>query len=397
MTTVEEIIGDLLLRNNCVIVPSFGGFVTNQTSASIDYSNGTMLPPRKSVLFNRQLVSNDGLLVKEYANALKVDYSKAEDTVKSCVTFWNERLSSGERITIDRVGFIFLDAEKNICFEQDRFFNLLLESYGLGKVHFIPEEDVKIVEHIQQHAPVTFVDETSAFALESTQIDVVAIDSELKEVPVIQLPASKRKIAVWKYAAAAILIPIGFYSFWIPMKTNVLESGILSIKDFNPSYHATEGKYKPVNFTTSKINIKEEEPIETAVNRISSGSSSYAFKFSSDIYINVRLKDQSSQQNPELEQSSVSENVTEIAAPKVKQAPMVSKITYDLVVGCFGSTENADNLVNTLKAKGFAAKIVDKNGDLYRVSAGTTRSKEEILKISESLKATGLSGWILKK
>ena len=53
MFTVEELIGDLLLRHNCVIVPSFGGFVAKQSSATIDYKNGVMLPPGKSVMFNR--------------------------------------------------------------------------------------------------------------------------------------------------------------------------------------------------------------------------------------------------------------------------------------------------------------------------------------------------------
>ena len=65
MISVEELIGDLLLRNNCVIVPSFGGFVANQSAAIIDYRNGIITPPRKSVLFNRQLINNDGLLIKE--------------------------------------------------------------------------------------------------------------------------------------------------------------------------------------------------------------------------------------------------------------------------------------------------------------------------------------------
>ncbi|MEY3200216.1 MAG: hypothetical protein RJA13_2174, partial [Bacteroidota bacterium] len=58
MVSVEQLIGDLLVRHNCVIIPAFGGFVAKQTSASIDYKNGIMTPPRKSLLFNRQLINN---------------------------------------------------------------------------------------------------------------------------------------------------------------------------------------------------------------------------------------------------------------------------------------------------------------------------------------------------
>ena len=47
MSTVEELIGDLLLRHNCVVIPSFGGFVAKKTSATIDYKNGVIYPPKK--------------------------------------------------------------------------------------------------------------------------------------------------------------------------------------------------------------------------------------------------------------------------------------------------------------------------------------------------------------
>mgnify|MGYP003565138742 CR=1 FL=1 len=37
---IEQLIGDLLLRHNCVVVPAFGGFVAKQMSAVIDYKTG---------------------------------------------------------------------------------------------------------------------------------------------------------------------------------------------------------------------------------------------------------------------------------------------------------------------------------------------------------------------
>ena len=149
MLTVEELIGDLLLRHNCVVIPSFGGFVAKKTSATIDYKNGVIYPPKKSVLFNRQLINNDGLLVAEYSIANKVDYKEAELAVSQITLDWNNKLRNGERITLDKVGYLFFDQEKNLCFEQDRFFNLLLESYGLGKVHFVSEEDIEVAKYVK--------------------------------------------------------------------------------------------------------------------------------------------------------------------------------------------------------------------------------------------------------
>ncbi len=262
MSTVEELIGNLLLRHNCVIVPSFGGFVAKQSSATIDYKNGVMLPPRKSVLFNRQLVNSDGLLVSEFALVNNIYYTAAEETVRERVSDWNEKLRNGERITLDRVGYLFYDQEKNICFEQDRFFNLLLESYGLGKVHFVSENDIQIAEQITVKPDALQVAQENAEqpVIQLVPVPVVAeVTSQTteKQAIIIDHPEVRKSSKVWKYVAAAVLLPIGFYSFWIPMKTNVLESGVLSFKDFNLMYTPTEGKYEPSEF--KKLQFKEEK------------------------------------------------------------------------------------------------------------------------------------------
>jgi hypothetical protein len=407
MKTVEEIIGDLLLRNNCVIVPSFGGFVANQTSAIIDYTNGIMTPPRKSVLFNRQLINNDGLLIKEVSILNALDYSDATALVKNKVEEWNYKLVEGERITLDKVGYIFLDAEKNICFEQDRFFNLLLESYGLGKVHFISDEDVRFAQHtvVIEH-PTLSVEEKPLFVVETSNIDVLPLETEERPFVEIEHPAAKKTIKVWKYVAAAVLLPIAFYTYWLPMKTNVLESGIISIKDFNPMYKTAEGKY--VKETIKVVDLKKEgdESLENSIEKIPSDVATYAYKFSDDIYINVRLKESSKistkeeVKSAELVTPELVSNKSVPASPNVKKAEVkksTTKQSFDLVVGAFGSVENANKLVSDLKSKGFSAKIVDKNGALYRVSSGTTSDLQAIQKIKEDAKTVGVDGWILKK
>ncbi|MBI1838416.1 MAG: HU-CCDC81 and SPOR domain-containing protein [Flavobacteriia bacterium] len=398
MITVEELIGNLLLRNNCVIVPSFGGFVANQTSATIDYANGVMFPPKKSVLFNRQLINNDGLLIKEYSAANTISYTDADIYLKTKVLEWNEKLANGERVTLDRVGYIFLDTEKNICFEQDRFFNLLLESYGLGKVHFIAEEDVQLVQHIHHEKPFIAVEEKPLFDLESSNINSISPINEEKELVEIQHPAVKKKSSVWKYVAAAVFLPIAFYSYWIPMKTNVLESGILSFNDFNPNYQIAEGKYKQENLTLINIDQEKELSLEKSIEKYASNANTYPLKFNDDIYIIVRLKEKSVENSNEVLQKEI--ELLKIEKPKIIPTVVtkgVVKKSFDLVVGCFSTEANAKSLVNTLVAKGLSAKIVDKNGELFRVSAGTAYSNDEILKVKEQAKAFGVDGWILKK
>ena len=398
MSTVEELIGNLLLRHNCVIVPSFGGFVAKQTSATIDYKSGVMLPPRKSILFNRQLINNDGLLISEFAASNQVYYSSAEASVKYSVADWNDKLRNGERVTLDRVGHLFYDQEKNICFEQDRFFNLLLESYGLGKVHFVSEEDLKVVQHISERSPINSEEvEESPFRLVALPI-IDTVDAFSKEEDTVLHPAAKEKSRVWKYIAAAVLLPVGFYSFWIPMKTNVLESGLLSIRDFNTSYRSEEGLYQKVEFKNLKTEKFKVTSLESAIQNLPSNVFVYNYSFSRDLFIPVQLKEDnmvSAEQEPNVPplETTVLDEVKQ-----VKAKPLVSNSgSFDYIVNCFSSEENATSFVSLLKEKGLNAYIISDKVGLFRVSAGNARSSDEMSLIAEKSKSSGFTGWILKK
>ena len=67
MMTIANYLKDLLYRYDCVIVPNFGGFITNNTSAQIHRSTHTFYPPSKQVGFNVNLSYNDGLLANYIA------------------------------------------------------------------------------------------------------------------------------------------------------------------------------------------------------------------------------------------------------------------------------------------------------------------------------------------
>jgi hypothetical protein len=113
------------------------------------------------------------------------------------VKHWKATLQNGEKLQLAQIGDFWCDAEGNIQFQQDRNVNLLLSAYGLESLHFVAT------------------------------------------VPEIVTPAKvKNKQHFWRYAAAAtLLLPLAFYSFWIPTKTDVFEAGMISYKDFNPFYY----------------------------------------------------------------------------------------------------------------------------------------------------------------
>ena len=110
---LEEAIVHLLLRHNCVVVPAFGGFVAKSSGAVIDMNTGVISPPRKSILFNRQLVNNDGLLITHLSAVSKWEYNATELFLKEKVSDWQSRLKQGERVVIDKLGEFFSIVSNN--------------------------------------------------------------------------------------------------------------------------------------------------------------------------------------------------------------------------------------------------------------------------------------------
>lgn len=388
---IEQLIGELLLRHNCVVVPSFGGFVAKQTAARIDFKNGVMTPPQKSLLFNRQLINNDGLLIASFAREFNLAFDAAAHEIQQQVENWHVRLQAGERISLDKVGFLFLDQEKNIGFEQDRFFNLLLQSYGLEKVHFVSEEDIQLIATPQVRIqPLETRDSNSeelpVIELIPTGEPILEVKSEstTRIIPINETSSTRK---IWRYVAAAILVPVGFYSFWIPMKTNVLESGVFAIQDFNPFHKKSSGIYEPSTWDYKWENRVAQKPInlqeETA--QLDQSVKVWSYAFEPDVYMPVRIQSTTNTENS-------NEKTT---LPKQVVASTTAK--YHLIANCFGNEQNAINFVKFLQSNGFEASILDVKNGLHRVSAGKSNSIESLEKIQEKATRLNLEGtWIYK-
>ena len=229
-----------------------------------------------------------------------------------------------------------------------------------------------------------------------------------KQAVIIDHPEIKKQSKVWKYVAAAVLIPIGFYSFWIPMKTNVLESGVLSINDFNIGYTATEGTYEKKTFKKIKFTNSKATSLEKAISGLPSDVDTYPFSFTD--YTNIIVRVPKSEEKPMIQYPDVVQSVTpvdiepkeiEVKKPEKKTpvptpAPVKSG-NFNFVVGSFSTEEHANEMVTQLKAKGLNAFVISDASGAHRVSAGSASTSSEINAISEKSKAAGISGWILKK
>lgn len=116
-----------------MIVPGFGGFVTNTKSAIISNYSNTFYPPHKIVTFNSHLKNNDGLLANYISATDQIPYDSAINFIKFEVAEWYDVLKETD-LELEDIGKFYLDGNATLHFESQTSTNFLTEAYGLSPV-----------------------------------------------------------------------------------------------------------------------------------------------------------------------------------------------------------------------------------------------------------------------
>jgi len=126
---INQYVKELLLLNDCVIIPEFGGFVANYKPSTIE--NNQFFPPTKEIAFNNKLNSNDGLLINYISETEGIDYFSAKQKLDNFVEETNLNLERNRNVYFEGVGYLHYDSRENLLFEPQVKQNLLVDSYGL--------------------------------------------------------------------------------------------------------------------------------------------------------------------------------------------------------------------------------------------------------------------------
>jgi len=336
MEKVDKYIGELLYEHDCVIVPSFGGFVANYASAKINAAKHSFSPPSKNLVFNKNLKTNDGLLANHIAVAGKSNYPQALKYIHEFVDVTQAELKKGKKVTFENIGVFSLDIERNIQFEPSTH-NFLQEAFGLP-----------------------------AFQAKAIQRDTVAkqLKKEFKDRSAI--PQEKRKINVKRVVALTIAVPLIAALFWIPLKTDLLKN--IDYSSLNPFAHKTE---KPIAenknnseekgvAATTKENATKENTLTTTVENV----------------VKPVVAD------------STSVSLATVTPNDLK---------FHLVAGCFQIETNAINFVNSLREKNIDASIIGKNDKgLFVVSCGNFATRNEAVNNLKILRQQQPDAWLYR-
>lgn len=386
-------IAQLLHAHDCVIVPQFGGFIANYRSANVDWTNKKISPPAKSVLFNSNLIHNDGLLGNAIALDQKITYPNALALIDNHVKSWQIDLAKGKRVEIGELGFLF-KVNNQIVFEQSRELNILLNAYGLSEISFVnfaskPAEKIVVVEKpvielVEARRPEN--EEGVVIALNPTK-KIESIETPVQDEKIIPIESYRNRRAI-KYLAVAAALPLLFYSYWIPMETDFIDTGKIQFADFNPIHKAPERSYQIRLESFDLPAIAEVQTWEDLTGQLSADVEVYNYQFDDQLYIPIRLDKTATVVTQEIDSqlSQTDQSVNE-----------TGELNFHVIAGCFSIKENAENLVIDLKNKGYKASVHDFKGGLYRVSMGAFANETEAESKLATFKANGFSGWILKK
>ena len=132
--SIDYYISELLYTNDCVIIPGFGGFVGNPISATLDEENQILYPPSKQILFNKNITTNDGLLIHHIANQEGLTQKEVTKKIEKFKEEISRKLNEIKNFRLEKIGLLSVNDDNGLVFTQDTSINYSLESYGMSHV-----------------------------------------------------------------------------------------------------------------------------------------------------------------------------------------------------------------------------------------------------------------------
>lgn len=143
---IATYIQELLFDHSCVIVPGFGGFLTEEKSAQINPITNIFQAPSVNLAFNASLTKDDGLLKSEVSIGDGISLEEAFDEIKKFVSHIENELRLNKEASIEGLG-VFTEKDGTINYKPEAISNLNIEGFGLTEFKFEPidrnNEDMK--------------------------------------------------------------------------------------------------------------------------------------------------------------------------------------------------------------------------------------------------------------
>ncbi len=349
---VIQAIRKLLFLEDCVIIPGLGGFVSQYRPAVIDKATNTFIPPAKEIVFNSELVQNDGTLVSFIEKQDNIPSALAREQIDFFVDETRSLLELGKDVSIPGVGHFHLDNTRTVSFKVDNRTNLFLDSFGLAPV-FLRELSHEIKPAVSK-ALTHSKDESSR-----------TIEFAVQEIKKSRGHANLRRIAI----AMPLLIAFSLLPYNSRVTDTLTSSRASLIPE--PSLYRLNYPEMPARDTARVIEFPVAD--SSMVKQVPDASEILATDpVKSEVKAEVKTEVKS-----EIKSEVKAEAKPEALKPAISAA---SAGQYPVIAGCFKIRENAERLHKELVGKGYPAEIVPtKNGLMFKVRMQTFGTRKEAI------------------
>jgi cell division protein FtsN/nucleoid DNA-binding protein len=363
MKRIDEYIADLLYDHDCVILPGFGGFITNYAPAKIHPRQHTLTPPGKDILFNVRLQRNDGILANYIADKEDIPYQEAIDQILVFVDSCYTLLQNNNELNFEKIGTFVRNEEGNLEFTPSHQVNFLNESYGMTVVISPP-----VKRDPENRRP----------------IEAVRPSKENQ-------PLSAKKVAV---RTTFIIMPFLLLSLWGFYNSPLLKDIYTNYSGIIPLIRTASTTESPAEAEESFTKPPAENPVETTsvVQQPSPEETQPLDQPASPEETGTSSPPQPGNNTVESDPHSLPAE-----APKVEITANTDQ--YYIIAGAFREIRNAEALVEKLRQKGYQAQLagLSKSG-LQMVTFGTYSGKEEAIQALSTIKQQENPGaWMLRK
>ncbi len=352
---LDPFITDLFYDHDCVILPDFGGLVANYRSARLNVISHVIQPPSKHVGFNPSLKYNDGLLANYISSALGITYKDAAAQLAQTIAEYRRLIDTEGRFSIDRIGIFYKDRLGQVQFIPDDQENFLMESHGLKPIQ------LKLVG-----------------GLENT-------DGGKGKVVQINSGGNLRR---WKIAAA-IAVPALLVGSWM-LGSRVGSGENMNFASLNPfGEPRKESAYIPV---AQKWDLPMQF-VESNYDNLLSTGAPVAIDFVNGVAASngIAVEKSANEINPVMPIEQSSNSSTSVQEARIKQ---VKDASFTLIGGAFQVKENAQRLINQLRARGYNADFDGMKGELHLVAIGHFSDRKMAEAAKAKVLADGSQAWI---
>lgn len=336
----------LLLENDCVIVPEFGGFITHHQSAHYEETEGVFLPPTRTVGFNPQLTMNDGVLAQAYMQTYHTDFP---DAVRKITEKVNEM--------------------KEVLYKEG-----MVEMSGIGILHYT------IYNTFEFHPNVSGILSPTLYALDAFTMKPLSAEIVVEEPAVAWaeqaeeiLPVKEKKEfrlnPQWLgHAVAVAVAAVLFFVLSVPVENTYVDKGVYAslgtdcLFDAIRSQSVATSLPMKVEDKPQVLKTSDVVPVKVKVEKVAAAPKLIETPKPVVVVPNF------------VETSKSVEASKPIVAPK-STVTKVSKKSYHIIVASLTTSADAKRMLQTYKEQGYADAAVKENKGRFRISLGSYMDK----------------------